>query len=95
MIELCLLVSPGYEDTTAGCYLDGTMDGAPYRKVGYALDLRMHLWAEHLGFEGLGLTVSAEHQREIQDAVSDATYHGIWRDTASNNARAFAEALSD
>jgi hypothetical protein len=92
--ELCLLISPGYSNQTeAPCFLDGTFNGQPYRKSAYALDLRMHLWAEHLGLEGNGLTIPAEKQIQIQDAVSDHAYHGVWRAVAARNAQAFADAF--
>jgi len=84
--EVCLLISPGEE-------VSSTMDGQPWKAGKYAHSLRCHLWAEHLGFEGYGLTLSPQHQMLISDPVCSRVYHDLWRSIAAKNSTIYEEAF--
>lgn len=86
--EMAFLFSP-CEDGM----IDSTMNGTPCKVTKYAHDLRMHLWAEHLGMEGHGLHISAEDKARIKDPVLPEVFMGIWQFLAKSNAKVYKEAF--
>lgn len=55
-----------------------SMDGKPWMVGRFPHELRLRLWAEHLGLK-------PDEVHAISDPISDAVYNGIWLKTAREN----------
>ena len=83
MCKVCLLISPGDE-------VDMEMAGRAWKGGAYAHELRCHLWAEHLGLEGHGQSITPQDQARVQDPACEPAYQ-LWQSVAQSNAGAYAQ----
>jgi phospholipase D1/2 len=60
--------------------VDSVMDGKTFRAGRFPLELRLRLWAEHLGLDG---------SDRIRDPVSAQVYRDLWLATAVENTRVY------
>ncbi|KAL7126517.1 hypothetical protein ABFS83_14G193200 [Erythranthe nasuta] len=68
-------------------FIDSSMDGNPWKAGRFAFNLRVSLWAEHLG-------LNAHQVAQIQDPVADTTYKGLWLDVAKLNKKIYEDVFS-
>ena len=73
--EMCCVAGGGAE-------VSARMQGEPWRACAFAADLRMSLWAEHLGL----VPCRAPLPPAVRDIVVDP-FSSIWQDTATRNTR--------
>ena len=77
--EICLYV----EDKE---FMEGRMDGKPYKSGKFAGGMRKQLFREHLG-----LLEKPNNNIDITDPVSDAFYNDVWNSIAKTNTILFDE----
>lgn len=80
--------------------VDTTMNGQPFVVAQFAQDFRLRLWRSHLGIDSVSgkgspaqsipLVLSDPNQaasitQMMKDAISDQTFHDIWKETARHN----------
>ncbi|XP_012851481.1 PREDICTED: phospholipase D p1-like, partial [Erythranthe guttata] len=68
-------------------FIDSSMDGNPWKAGRFAFNLRVSLWAEHLG-------LNAQQVAQIEDPVADTTYKGLWLDVAKLNKKIYEDVFS-
>ncbi|KAL3632230.1 Phospholipase D zeta 1 [Castilleja foliolosa] len=68
-------------------FVDSFMDGNPWKAGKFAYNLRLCLWAEHLG-------LSAKEVAQINDPIADTTYKYLWLDIAKRNTKIYQDVFS-
>lgn len=68
--------------------VESVLDGQPVRVGRFAYDLRMRLFAEHLGIP------LRKARKRLQDPVSDRVFRKRWREYAESNSRIFRDVFN-
>ncbi|KAK4476714.1 hypothetical protein RD792_015874 [Penstemon davidsonii] len=68
-------------------FVDSSMNGKPWKAGKFAFNLRLSLWAEHLGLH-------TEEVAQVKDPIADATYKDFWLKIATSNTRIYQDVFS-
>ncbi|PIN10122.1 Phospholipase D1 [Handroanthus impetiginosus] len=68
-------------------FVDSSMNGNAWKAGKFALNLRLSLWAEHLGLH-------PEEVAQIKDPIADTTYKDLWLDIAKSNTKIYQDVFS-